>query len=586
MIHSTLFLLKIEWKYARKLFIWLFFGMIYQQLFTFAPLYLISLIINRITNFQADGILIDKALLIYVICLVGLKILDSLFSSMTQAAESNNLFVYDENFKRMLYEKALNLNPQYYEDSKVYDLYSQVTNYRINDIHNAIKQIFSFFAQIISIIISFNIIFSTNAILAVVFILLYIPVLIASIKGTTKTYKFFYDNNVNERKKSLLFEFVHDKKAIQELKVYNAFDFIVNTRTAIAEKFHDESFKLQLKNLNTRTFFNLLPEILYYIAYFFYAIEVLTSKIALADFTFVTGNISVLRSNLQLIISFITHHVGIIKSLNLLETFLNLEDERGDNNSFDNSVNKLKLTDISFKYPNSENTVLNNINLQINKGDKLAVVGYNGSGKTTLSKLLIGLFDDYDGEYTINDRNVKDINHKDIYKIFSTATQDYVKYPFTIKENIIIGSMKENSEDYQNAVDIGDVNDIINNSEFKENTYLNKEYDENGIDLSEGQWHKIILTRTIYQNHEVIVFDEPTSSLDPIAEYEFVKNILDKLSDKTIILISHRLSSVINFDKIIVLNDGTITEAGNHTELMALNGLYAEMYLTQAQRYN
>jgi ABC-type multidrug transport system fused ATPase/permease subunit len=387
----------------------------------------------------------------------------------------------------------------------------------------------------------------------------------------------------------MLFGFIRDKKAVQELKVFGAFNFIIKRRTEIAQNLHDDSFKIDLKNLNIGLASDAMPEFLYYASYFYYALKVLAEAMTFGDFTYITGNIGVFRSNLSSICYFIKDQFDRMKPVNMLRTFLELEEEReGEGHSAPLTFTALSLRNVSYSYPNSDAVVLSDINLDIKKGEKVALVGYNGSGKTTLSKLILGLLDGYKGEYILNETDAKKLSNKAIYGTFSAAMQDYQKYPFTLRENITIGGAdkKEGGTTYGQAVKAGDLDDVISHLPNADDTYLNKEYDENGTDLSEGQWHRLILARTAYCDRDAVIFDEPTSSLDPIAEYRFIRGMLEQLKDKTVILISHRLSNVVDFDKIIVLKEGHIIERGSHAELLSNpNTEYAKMFQTQASRY-
>lgn len=582
MIKNSLFLLKLEWMFARKLFIWLFLQVPVTQIFVFLPLYIIKKIIEYITT---STIYDNYTLVIYVLVLFATGFIATLFYEIERNIKDNNLFIYDYKYKMFLYEKSLRVNPKYFESNEIYDIYSKVTQYSIYNIHNSVSQVFDFLSKSISIAIAIFIMIQNNAIIAILFIIVYIPILIVSLRISDKTFRFFFDNSVNERKKDLLFSYVNNRNAVQELKIYSAFPFVINLRTKISQSLNDKSFKMNLKNLNTRTLFTSFPEVLYYSAYLYYAILVLKRFITLADFTFITGSISVFRSNLTGIVYFLDSHINTIRQISMLRNFLDLDEERTNNKQQISSFENIILKNIYFKYPNSKNNVLSNINLSITKGEKLAIVGYNGSGKTTLAKLLIGLFDEYNGEYNINGINSKSINHKEIYNLFSMAMQDYQKYPFTVQENIMMETASQNDV-YKYACDLSDIEQLIDSLELKEQTNLNKEYDLKGIDLSEGQWHKIILARTIYQNREIVLFDEPTANLDPIAEYNFIKNIMEKLKNKTVIMISHRLSSVIDFDNIILMKNGEIIESGSHKDLLNLNGEYTNIFSTQAKRYN
>lgn len=246
----------------------------------------------------------------------------------------------------------------------------------------------------------------------------------------------------------------------------------------------------------------------------------------------------------------------------------------------------IEFKNISFRYPNTKRYILKNFNLTIKTGEKIAFVGENGAGKTTLIKLLLRFYDVTEGEIIVNGINIKHINLEKWYVLIGALFQDFIKYQFTFKENIYFGNKKET-----NNLDL--LKDVIKKSgadEFVKD--LPSKYDQtvgkmfkDGIDLSGGQWQKLALARTFFKNAPILILDEPTSAIDAKAEYEIFQHVQELQKDKTVIIISHRFSTVRNADRILVLDEGKIIEEGNHEVLMKKNGLYTELFNIQAQGY-
>jgi len=246
----------------------------------------------------------------------------------------------------------------------------------------------------------------------------------------------------------------------------------------------------------------------------------------------------------------------------------------------------IEFKNVSFRYPNTKRYILKNFNLTIQTGDKIAFVGENGAGKTTLIKLLLRFYDVTDGEIIINGVNIKHINLEKWYTLIGALFQDFIKYQFTFKENIYFGNKKEinNLDLLKEAIKKSGANEYVKDLPLQYDQTVGKMF-KNGIDLSGGQWQKLALARAFFKNAPMLILDEPTSAIDAKAEYEIFQHVQELQKDKTVIIISHRFSTVRNADKIFVLDEGKIIEEGNHETLMKKKGLYAELFNIQAQGY-
>ena len=246
----------------------------------------------------------------------------------------------------------------------------------------------------------------------------------------------------------------------------------------------------------------------------------------------------------------------------------------------------IEFKNISFKYPNIKRYILKNFNLTIKSGEKIALVGENGAGKTTLIKLLLRFYDVTDGEILINGVDIKHINLEKWYAHIGALFQDFIKYQFTFKENVFFGNQKfsNNLELLKNAIKQSGADEYIKDLLGKYDQTVGKMF-KDGIDLSGGQWQKLALARAFFKNAPILILDEPTSAIDAKAEYEIFQRVQELQKDKTVIIISHRFSTVRNADRIVVINDGNIIEQDNHEALIEKRGLYAELFNIQAQGY-
>lgn len=245
---------------------------------------------------------------------------------------------------------------------------------------------------------------------------------------------------------------------------------------------------------------------------------------------------------------------------------------------------EIEFKNVSFKYPNTESYALKNINIKINNGEHLAVVGRNGSGKTTFIKLMCRLYDATDGEILINGINIKEYSKESVISLYSVVFQDFKIFSTTLAQNISANEEYDKERLYD-ALDKANIKDRVLAMENKENTYLYKDIDENGVEISGGEAQKLALARALYKNAPVVILDEPTAALDPIAEHEIYSRFNSFVDNKTAIYISHRLSSCAFCDKIAVFNKAELAEEGTHGELLEQGGVYASLWNAQAEYY-
>ena len=245
---------------------------------------------------------------------------------------------------------------------------------------------------------------------------------------------------------------------------------------------------------------------------------------------------------------------------------------------------EIEFNNVSFKYPKSDNYALQNINLKINNGEKLAVVGRNGSGKTTFIKLLCRLYDVDEGEILINGTNIKEYTRESLNSLYSVVFQDYKILSLTVAENICVG-VGDLDDPLKNALKNADIYDRINTMPQREKTYLYKDLDKSGVEISGGEAQKLALARALYKDSPIVILDEPTAALDPIAENEIYSRFNFFVKNKTAIYISHRLSSCAFCDRIAVFDSAELIETGTHNALVSANGRYAVLWNAQVKYY-
>lgn len=322
------------------------------------------------------------------------------------------------------------------------------------------------------------------------------------------------------------------------------------------------------------------------LSYFYIGFLAIAKKITIGDFSMCVSSASTLYQSLGALTS---GWQETIKKCSYAFQFLKFLDypeamKKGEE-SVSEQKHMIEFRNVSFRYPRSEKFVLRDINLKIKSGEHLSIVGVNGAGKTTFIKLLCRLYDVTEGAILIDGKDIKEYTEEEYRKLFAVIFQDFKLFAFSLKENILVGT-SEDDEKLEKVLKLSGLYEDAMKLENGVNTILYKSFDEHGTELSGGQKQKTAISRALYKDAPIVILDEPTAALDPVAEYEIYRQFNQLVGGKTAIYISHRLSSCKFCDKIAVFEEDTIKEYGTHEELVGKeNGIYAEMFAAQAQYY-
>lgn len=247
----------------------------------------------------------------------------------------------------------------------------------------------------------------------------------------------------------------------------------------------------------------------------------------------------------------------------------------------------VEFCDVSFAYPGTDRLVLSHVNMRLESGKTTVLVGLNGAGKTTLIKLLTRLYDPTEGVILLDGHDIREYDVRELYDLFGIVFQDFGKYAVSVRENIAFGDIKRKGDDeaIRTAAKESSADDFIAHLPDGYDTPLMRIFEENGVELSIGQWQKLCIARAFYKESDILILDEPTASLDPLAEQEVFDQFARLSEGKITLFVSHRLSGATTADQIVVLEYGELVEFGTHAELMAKKGRYYKLFTTQASRY-
>ena len=451
---------------------------------------------------------------------------------------------------------------------------------------NSIQTIIIWIQNLITFLSLFFVMFSINPWIVFILLLTCIPSIFLSYAQKDEQYKY---NTKWVKEGALVIHYFFicvGEQSMDEVRHYKLYDYLKYRWRQISKTYISVKNKMTKKHVLYNSLADILRNIVYIgvlllVANKIYNNPTMGLGVFMLIFT-MSGQLQNVTSRLFINAAQFMDDVSYIYDFFDLE---NLEKEPQNNNEPLKTIN-IEFNDVSFTYPNSNNKVLDNINLQIAQGEKIAIVGENGSGKTTFINLLCGLYAPQKGNIYINSRNINDVI-PEFRKSLSVVFQDFGRYDMTIKENIAISDIEKEATDdsIMELVEKTNIKEIIINQPNKLNEQIGL-FSETGNNLSGGQWQKLAITRALFKNNaKLMILDEPTAALDPIAETEIYKNFADLASNKTIILISHRLGITSIVDRILVFKDGQIIEDGNHKQLMENNSYYSIMYKAQAQWY-
>lgn len=373
----------------------------------------------------------------------------------------------------------------------------------------------------------------------------------------------------------------------KEIRLYKEQSLIEHTATDILLTDGEKLLKkVSLNSAKSSSFVAILGAVVGFGIYLFIGVKGLYGLFGIGSLVLYCGSfMQIINGIMKMAVTF-GKTEEMVPLVNYYFMIMNTADEMTYGNKELNLNDKFEIEfrNVSFKYPGAENDALKNINIHIKNGEKLAVVGRNGSGKTTFIKLMCRLYDATEGEILINGINIRDYTKESIIKLYSVVFQDFKIFSTTLAQNISAGE-EYNREKLFEALDKSNIKNRVLKMEKQEGTYLYKDLDKAGVEISGGEAQKLALARALYKDAPIVILDEPTAALDPVAENEIYSRFNSFTKDKTAIYISHRLSSCAFCDSIAVFDKAELVENGTHSQLIEQNSTYSKLWNAQAQYY-
>lgn len=585
-IKNIIFALKLVWQADKRLLLGYIFNMTADRIF--------SLFIQNILFLKTLLSVIDRNgsfeeyvryLLMFLAISVFLKGVNWFCNYIRQAATKNVL----KELNNKVFQKAIELDVSCYEDPKFYDKYQRATNVLSWGYFDAVCSCVS---SILGGVLALALVIGTVTTIDPMYLLFLLPVALVFVIEIFKSklvYKRDLEMTTNNRIKAYIQRTVFLKDFSKDMRTSNIFGVLmqrfkgaIDSNVMILKKY---GVKLFVYSMISSLFSEFIPIIGTY-AFAGYQF-IFKNTLTISGFSVVLSSInSVREATLHIADSFDMMTQMAFYFQNLRE-FFDYEPKITNGSAECEEFQSLEFKNVSFRYPSAKQNSLSDVSFKIDKGETVALVGVNGAGKSTIVKLMLRFYDVTQGEILYNGKNIKDYDLASLRRSYGAVFQDYRNFAVSVFENIMCHECNEEEKLLaQTALSQSGIWDKISALPKGGDTVLTKEFEKEGIGLSGGENQKVSVARLFAKNFQVAVLDEPSSALDPIAEYKMYQNLVEVTKDKTVLYISHRLSSAALSDKIIVISDGKVIEIGSHGELMTKGGEYCKMFSLQASSYN
>ncbi|RLD21183.1 MAG: ABC transporter ATP-binding protein [Bacteroidetes bacterium] len=519
----------------------------------------------------------------------GLALLSDLLNRLISLTDALLGDLFANRTSVLLMEKAARLDLAQFEDPDFYDKLERARRQTTGRVV-LMSQVLSQLQDIVSIIFLGSGLVIFEPILLIFLIVAILPSFISESYFSKTSYSLVRSWTPERRELDYIRYVGATDVTAKEVKIFNLSDFLTKRFARLADQYYQANRKLSIRRTFWGSILHTLGDVTYYGAYVLIVFRTVGGLLTVGDMTFLSGTFAKLRNQLQAILSRFSKIAESTLYLKDYFDFMEMEPhilEDGNALPFPGRINDgIVFENVGFKYPNTDVWAVRNVSFKLDEGEKLALVGENGAGKTTLVKLLARLYDPTEGRILIDGVDLKEIKLSDLRLNIGVIFQDFVRFHLSAAENIAIGNipLKENRSMIESSAHKSLANQVIEKLPEEYEQMLGKRF-KGGVDLSGGEWQKIALARAYMRDAQILILDEPTAALDARAEYEVFLRFTDLTRGKSAVIISHRFSTVRMADRILVLKDGQMNDLGTHQELMAKEGLYAELFDLQAKGY-
>lgn len=587
-----LFCIRLSMKTSLKYFLLINVTNLISMITPFISISLSSMIINIIVNSLANSSLREDSvrnLVLYSILTLSVALLDRTANSIKQYFDGMHRESMNRSIKYIIMKKVSVLDLAFFDSNEFYNELADVNNNSPLIIATTLQTI-DLLKNSAQLIIAFVYFSHYNIWLALIILISIVPNVIFQKKQLEEMYYIQRRYKSEERKMNYISALPLGRPFIKDIQLYNLFPFIKEKYTSAWSLLFSKKRRISFKYTILLMSCTFIPEITAASITLNLGWKVINGTVTMGMLTYYQGIMGQLMGTMYSVVYGYSQIMdGKIRIQNYLK-FLRWENKVKDNGKIDFLDNKfnMRFDHVSFRYNKNSPFIFENISFEIDSQQKTALVGVNGCGKSTLIKLIMRYYDPCEGNIYLNGISLKEYTLDSLRKCFSTLFQDYNNYAFNVRESVSLS-------DYQGSNDISRINDTLAVSgasafvsRFPKgiDTYLTRQYEDDGEELSGGQWQKIAVARTMFREPLIYILDEPSASLDAESEDELFKQFETMCSNKGVILVSHRLSNISSSDKIVVLKNGAVSEIGAHHELMKNKGEYSRLYILQASKYN
>ena len=548
-----------------------------------------GLLINELVNVAGSGVI--SAHLFWLIATLVFAVLIPLFLFTIQEYLSKLFWFYLEaKFETEIIKKKGEIDVAIHESPEYNNLFNLVSENGTWRVRSFLDRHFFLLQNLVEVVIASTILIFSQWWVFLIILAGTLPELVTEARYGRQVWGIHSGRAEIRRKYWDLHRHFQWLPSIVELKIFQNIPYFISTIKELFQSFQDEERKNERKKLGYQLISITISQTAIIFATVWFVVQVVDGNLLIGTFTFILASVSDLRQSLSGL--FMNMGKQYQDSLFVTDIFKLLDTKPAVKRPIKGTLldpqktPEITFENVSFAYPNTKKLVLKNLSLKVPAGEKLAVIGVNGAGKTTLVKLLCRFYDPTEGRILIAGHDLKEIDLESWYYQLGIVFQDYGNYHFLVKEAIAIGRVgpETSLEKVKEAAKASEADIFIEEWERGYNQMLGKEF-TGGVEPSIGQWQKLALAKTFYRDPRVLILDEPTSSIDASSEAKIFERLEMLPQDRTVILISHRFSTVRKARKIAVIEDGGIKEFGTHGELLKLKGTYARLFNIQAKGY-